>query len=57
MKRHLPLAAILVIAFASVCFAQPHRRRHPQAKAGDDEGPNAEEAFGHGNQVMGSLEE
>ena len=29
MKRYLPLAAILVIAFASVCFAQPQPAASP----------------------------
>lgn len=29
MKRHLPLAAVLVIAFASFCFAQPQPSTSP----------------------------
>lgn len=29
MKRHLPLAAVLVIAFASFCFAQPQPAASP----------------------------
>jgi len=34
MKRHLPLAAILIMAFASFCFAQPQATasRSPAAK-------------------------
>jgi hypothetical protein len=29
MKRHLPLAALLVMAFASLCFAQPQASASP----------------------------
>jgi hypothetical protein len=29
MKRHLPLAALLLIAFASLCFAQPQPSASP----------------------------
>ena len=29
MKRHLPLAAVLVMAFASFCFAQPQPGASP----------------------------
>lgn len=32
MKRHLPLAAMLVIAFASFCFAQPEPQASPSPK-------------------------
>ncbi|HEY3103254.1 MAG TPA: nuclear transport factor 2 family protein [Pyrinomonadaceae bacterium] len=32
MKRHLPLAAILVLAFASFCFAQPQATPSPSPK-------------------------
>src|SRR6266498_5667002 len=32
MKRHLPLAAMLVIAFASFCFAQPEPQASPTPK-------------------------
>src|SRR5947208_16221581 len=32
MKKHLPLAAILVIAFASLCFAQPEPQASPSPK-------------------------
>ena len=31
MKRHLPLAALLVLAFASFCFAQPQPAASPSA--------------------------
>jgi hypothetical protein len=33
MKRYLPLTAILVIAFASVCFAQPQATPSPSPAA------------------------
>src|SRR5260370_36977532 len=29
MKKHLPLAALLVVAFASLCFAQPQASASP----------------------------
>src|SRR6195256_3041444 len=29
MKKHLPLAALLVMAFASLCFAQPQASASP----------------------------
>jgi len=32
MKRHLPLAAILVLAFASLCLAQPQATASPSPK-------------------------
>src|SRR2546425_10800720 len=32
MKKHLPLAAMLVIAFASFCFAQPEPQASPSPK-------------------------
>src|SRR5438552_6701444 len=32
MKKHLPLAAMLVIAFASLCFAQPEPQASPSPK-------------------------
>src|SRR5438552_8756998 len=32
MKRHLPLATMLVIAFASFCFAQPEPQASPSPK-------------------------
>jgi len=33
MKRHLPLAAILIMAFASFCFAQPQATASPSPAA------------------------
>ena len=33
MKRHLPLAAILIMAFASFCFAQPQPTASPSPAA------------------------
>ncbi len=33
MKRHLPLAAMLVLAFASFCFAQPQATASPSPAA------------------------
>jgi len=33
MKRHLPLAAILIVAFASFCFAQPQPTASPSPAA------------------------
>ena len=33
MKRHLPLAAILIAAFASFCFAQPQPTASPSPAA------------------------
>jgi hypothetical protein len=32
MKRHLPLAALLVLAFATFCFAQPQATASPSPK-------------------------
>src|SRR3989442_1981970 len=32
MKKHLPLAGMLVIAFASFCFAQPEPQASPSPK-------------------------
>ena len=33
MKRHLPLAAILIMAFAALCFAQPQATASPSPAA------------------------
>ena len=44
MKRHLPLAAILIMAFAGFCFAQPQATASPSPAAPKPKAPRVTKA-------------